>query len=122
MTSTVQIPQNPADMFKYDFQTIKTIREKLKSVNLWEPDKSLLKYKEYAGADAETLLAALTPEKIEEMNTAISAHEERIFNHGDIIQECATLAAKEEFKHLFADNFPFSRDCLFRLFIPRVRG
>jgi len=122
MTSTIEIPKNPADMFNYDFQTIKKIREKLISVNLWNPDKSLLKYKEYAGADADTLLSALTEDKINEMQDAISAHEEKIFEHGDVIEECAKIAAKEEFQHLFADNFPFSRDCLFRLYIPRVRG
>ena len=113
--------KNPADMFKYDVKTITIVRKTMKEAGLLDADKRFLKYREIATNGAD-FLAGMTDEQLAEMQAITEAYEEKLYDNAETIQNCVNMAVKDEYKQLFIDNFPFSRDCLFRLFLPRIRG
>lgn len=129
MTTQKEIPQNPADMYKYDYKVIKIVREKLKPLNLWLPDfefmKLAAKFSKYSDVAPEDLTGVLSEsELIEFINfqEKQTQQKEIIIDNSDIILECHNMTIKDEYRQLFIDNDTFTRDCLFRLYVPRARG
>lgn len=129
MTTDLKLPENPADMYKYDYKVIKLIREKLKPLNLWTPDfdfmKLAAKFKKYIGISADDLIDVLTESELSEFiqfQEKDSQQKELIIDNSDVIIECHNLTVKDEYRPLFIDNDIFIRDCLFRVYVPRARG
>jgi len=106
---------------KCDFETLQTIRKKLKEVNLLTPPKELNKYASLVGKSIEEIATTYSEDQLLEMQSAFQIWDDLQWEHGKTIVECAELALKDEYKPEFYGDFEKCRGLLFRFIIPKIR-
>lgn len=124
-----ELPKEAYKIYNYRHTDILFIREKFKALGLWEQDPKLAemisKFGKYANLPENEIMALLNAEEIKEFlefKARENEKNETILENFDLIIEIHNRIIKPEYAYAFEDDDLLKRDCLFRVFLPRVRG